>query len=612
MLRPPANTSASIEDFRTSGWKAAACGSENSSYFSRWNGLCSAAVAATQSGEFPKAKILWLLGDACSLHLEPNNLNEPLGPISKESGHPFSLADIDDVDIELLDALCPELDDVVLRARIADILWIRRRPRRKVGDALTAIKAYRSISLGQEDWFQHNTRDCWRRAIVLALQIKKPADALLAEIRTSLFAAIHCELDDGDAAPSMVETLLEYGLAEGCLSDLSERLVRRAERILSHEEGNRFCVARHSFYLAKRCFELDENQERSADIACLIAQAFADEATFRLAGKYPSNVVAAEFYGDAVRVLLAIPKSLRAARRVEKNIHALRQTQRETAMHSTGDFVPVRGETVDVEELRRNVRDEVAGKELLEALLALAEIWPLASRRLTEETTRQQMKELSFSRMFSSRKLSSDGRVIAKSPAAGDLSQDSEESSVAVWNKMVQDHHFNICYGVQISIVPALSQVLREHFVDGDGLINIVAQSGVVPAERVHLVAKGLKAGFDGDFVVALHILVPQLEHLIRAHLQNRGVKTTTPDTDGLQMEAGLSTLVEKPEMETVFGSDLTFEIRAIFCDGFGPNLRNELAHGLLDQDALLSAESIYAWWLIFREIYLQYWYRDA
>jgi hypothetical protein len=61
----------------------------------------------------------------------------------------------------------------------------------------------------------------------------------------------------------------------------------------------------------------------------------------------------------------------------------------------------------------------------------------------------------------------------------------------------------------------------------------------------------------------------------------------------------------------TVVEADLAFEIRALFCDGFGPNLRSELAHGLLDHGALQSAESIYAWWLIFRLIYQQYWYRE-
>jgi hypothetical protein len=236
----------------------------------------------------------------------------------------------------------------------------------------------------------------------------------------------------------------------------------------------------------------------------------------------------------------------------------------------------------------------------------------MASRKLTEESARKRMEEFFFSRIFPSHKLAGDGRVVARSPAAGDLATASNEVDEAIWAKMVQGHNFSLRYAAQTAIAPALRQVAPDHFISDDDLVSIVAQSGTVPAERVVLVAKGLKAGFEGDFVVALHLLLPQLEHLVRTHLQIKGAKTVTTDANGLQMEAGLSTLVSLPEMEEVFGVDLAFELRAVFCDSFGPNLRNEVAHGLLDLDAMLSAESIYAWWLIFRTVYCQYWYRDS
>jgi hypothetical protein len=34
-------------------------------------------------------------------------------------------------------------------------------------------------------------------------------------------------------------------------------------------------------------------------------------------------------------------------------------------------------------------------------------------------------------------------------------------------------------------------------------------------------------------------------------------------------------------------------------CDKSGPNLRNEVAHGLATQDLCESAHALYAWWLI-------------
>ena len=69
----------------------------------------------------------------------------------------------------------------------------------------------------------------------------------------------------------------------------------------------------------------------------------------------------------------------------------------------------------------------------------------------------------------------------------------------------------------------------------------------------------------------------------MRWHLKAAGIKTTNLDSDGIENENGLSTLMDLPEVTQIFGEDISFELKALFCDPFGPNLRNELAHGLLD-----------------------------
>jgi hypothetical protein len=195
MHRPLSTTSASIGDFHASGWKVA-CSSGGSDYFSRWSGLCTAAAAANGEGAFARAKVLWLLGDACSLQLDPQKLNEPLSATFKHTEYPVSLANFDDEAIGLLDVVLPELDDPLLKARVADILWLTRQPRRKLSDALTAIDAYRSTPLDADSWFLHDGKKCWSRALMLALQIRAPGASRVEEMRDALFAAIAKQLDE--------------------------------------------------------------------------------------------------------------------------------------------------------------------------------------------------------------------------------------------------------------------------------------------------------------------------------------------------------------------------------------------------------------------------------
>jgi hypothetical protein len=125
------------------------------------------------------------------------------------------------------------------------------------------------------------------------------------------------------------------------------------------------------------------------------------------------------------------------------------------------------------------------------------------------------------------------------------------------------------------------------------------------------LFGKALFAGYDRDLVTATHLLVPQIEHMVRFHLKQAGIRTTTLDVDGIETEFGLSTLMGMPEAEKVFGENLTFEFGALLCDPHGPNLRNELAHGLMEEDACQSVYAIYVWWLALKLVFNAYWMAD-
>ncbi len=74
--------------------------------------------------------------------------------------------------------------------------------------------------------------------------------------------------------------------------------------------------------------------------------------------------------------------------------------------------------------------------------------------------------------------------------------------------------------------------------------------------------------------------LFPQIENLVRYHLKQHG-------------------------------ENFAFKLRAIFCDPFGPNLRNELAHGPIGYEESQNIYSIYAWWLVFRLIVNTFWNTD-
>ncbi len=125
--RPPIGTTASIDDFRASDWNGDT--SSDRSYHSWWNFLWNRGFEAIQAGEFAKAKVLWLLGDACSLRLQPSNRTEPLVATQvNEFQRPINLDSFEDADIELLARIYPEVENVVLKARLAGVTLYDAQP----------------------------------------------------------------------------------------------------------------------------------------------------------------------------------------------------------------------------------------------------------------------------------------------------------------------------------------------------------------------------------------------------------------------------------------------------------------------------------------------------
>jgi hypothetical protein len=210
--------------------------------------------------------------------------------------------------------------------------------------------------------------------------------------------------------------------------------------------------------------------------------------------------------------------------------------------------------------------------------------------------------------MMSSSMVSRDGRVIAKRPPMSRNGEPTDSDEIAIRAEMIRHYRTLIELAVQGSILPGRETLLLEHRLREVDFVGLADNSPIVPKDRVQLFGKALFAGYEGDFVTALHVLVPQIEHMVRVHLKQAGAKTTNLDRDGIEHENGMSTLMEIEQADSVLGKDIAFELRALFCDAFGPNLRNELAHGLLDDDACHSAPSIYAWWFGLRLVFLSWW----
>jgi hypothetical protein len=337
---------------------------------------------------------------------------------------------------------------------------------------------------------------------------------------------------------------------------------------------------------------------KAAAMQVLLAQTWE-----RHADRHPGAIVRNEFYADAIREYRKVPSQWRAQYGIEGAVRAVRAKLEQAGREAIGEMQTIEGPTLDLSGCATAAVEYVTRDDPIEAMVAFCQLDRPPNRQEYLRQARERVNRSVVGRIIGCKTLAEDGRTIARSPSAVGGQEPEQELEIQAIQAFVEDASMV----AQGAIRPALEQIGAQHLWRLEGFRALARGSGIVPAERADIVGQGLYAGYCHDGVVAMHLLVPQFEHLVRMALKQAGALTTTHDKDGLDMEVGLSSLVELPQMAEVFGEDLTFAIRALMCEQTGPNLRNAVAHGLGDDSLYRSPPAIYAWWLILGMVVQKY-----
>lgn len=242
----------------------------------------------------------------------------------------------------------------------------------------------------------------------------------------------------------------------------------------------------------------------------------------------------------------------------------------------------------------------VRGKNLQDAVLAFALGHPFVKLTKLRETVLENARKYPLSHLMGATFLSGDGRVLAHKPPVINSAKNADEAAIEA--EMIS-HARNVNWPFRVSayIEPCRHQIYQEHHPSARELAFLVEHNPFIPPGHEALFLRGLHAGFRGDMMLSAHLLIPQLEESIRHVLRSSGVITSKLDSELVQEERLLGTLLAMPETLQFFGEDCVFEMRGVFCEKFGFDLRNRLAHGFLTTQDCFGADVFVAWWLILR-----------
>lgn len=103
---------------------------------------------------------------------------------------------------------------------------------------------------------------------------------------------------------------------------------------------------------------------------------------------------------------------------------------------------------------------------------------------------------------------------------------------------------------------------------------------------RYAIIEKGLNAYFCGDYIIAIHLLVPQIENAIRIIYEQNGGLVIKGHAYGKQLET-LDNILKSDEIKNCFTENGAFYLKNLLSDMRSYNLRNSICHGLLEESEM-------------------------
>ncbi|MDQ4120345.1 MAG: DUF4209 domain-containing protein [Acidobacteriota bacterium] len=564
------------EDFIKSGWDKAIEGIEgkfshsySSAFYSKINEL---------SDERHK-EIFLLLAILMTSALKLDSPDNPFSNIDR----------FNDEHLKFFSEIIDEVTHDEIKSRMADVLWLRTKSHKM---AEVAVEAYLTSAKTLEDfenWAQTQRRI--ERALQLASMLGKKRE-LYQKVLDRIFDLLdRCN----GADPLYLSAELMRLLQERREGDANKYAQFCEKLALNAEVQNDFHKARR-YWETKAGWHFQIKDNTSArDARLKVAESYEKESDFNLKNRNPKYLMASYPIEQAI-------VAYRNAGDSNKKIEELQLKLREYQSKGVEELALISSDSVDISDIVIQAEKAVSEKSFIDSLKSLALLSSPNKVCRIRKQVEENRKKYIFHTFFPKKLFSANGRILAVQPTEGEEAVLADMFEYATHTYQISAKGF---------IEPARHVILLEHQARIFEFYDLMMNHPFIPQNREFIVARGLHAGLNGDFLTAIHFLIPQIEESVRYILIKSGIVPSSFDDKGIQDEYNLNRLLTNPKftekLTGIFGEDLVFDLRGLLVERFGANLRNDMAHGLIDHNSFYSYGAIYFWWLALRFYLLPY-----
>jgi len=123
---------------------------------------------------------------------------------------------------------------------------------------------------------------------------------------------------------------------------------------------------------------------------------------------------------------------------------------------------------------------------------------------------------------------------------------------------------------------------------NASSLIDYLKTTNIFPEENLAIINTGIERYFSGDFISALHVLIPQFENVFMFLSERLGIDIVALNR-GKEISTQTKTLsaeyLESEKFQNKWGMDLCEQIKFVLYDQLGYTLRHKICHGYIKKE---------------------------
>ncbi len=483
----------------------------------------------------------------------------------------FAISDMTDEDYLMLEKLDLSRLPAVLSYRIAELLWYKKQDYKMAMQSCKYAEELFDESFNVNRWT--NSVVYLRRAVILAAQLGKKDEYQ----RLCDKCLDYAETVDSKDGCHVIIALLRI-LLEQKYDDKKDRIQPLLDDIIS---VNTDIGKKIKAYELKIQFL---NKDKAA--LSIVKKEFANMLIDDVDKKEKNNI----------RDLFIVEKNLTKAIQLLQNVG-----EKELVKKTKHKLIAVQSEIPknmaviktkkDVSETLHLINKLFAGLSVQEYVIRLAQCVSFYKKEELKNNVLNSKTDF-VSKLFGAAYKDSNGQTIVKLPPLDINNPEKDERLIELYmfsEARMQEEFVGSNYLKRI-----IQMLNKEHSFTEEDLKFLVENNPIIPTDRERIILKAVYEGLKGNIYLALHILAPQLENIFRNIAESVGSIVITLKDEGTSQKKTLSSIFDLPELLECYDNDILFLFKGLLNEKAGSNIRNEIAHGVMDESTGNSGTSIY------------------